>query len=47
MCDHCYYEHPDPANDAFYQDSVKTLMYACAVILLLVSQYSTSDKSLS
>ncbi|KAL7423680.1 hypothetical protein Q5752_001262 [Cryptotrichosporon argae] len=34
MCDHCYYEHPDPANDLFYQEKVKTLMYACAGILL-------------
>jgi Ca2+:H+ antiporter len=37
MCDHCYYEHPDPASDSFYQEKVKTLMYGCAVILLLVS----------
>ncbi|KAK4685726.1 Ca2+:H+ antiporter, partial [Tremellales sp. Uapishka_1] len=35
MCDHCYYEHPDPMNDPFYQNSVKTLMYCCAGILLL------------
>lgn len=38
MCDHCYYEHPDPENDPFYQENVKTLMYACAAILLLVRQ---------
>ncbi|ORY24674.1 hypothetical protein BCR39DRAFT_472108 [Naematelia encephala] len=34
QCNHCYYEHPDPAYDPFYQDQVKTLMYACAAILL-------------
>nr|XP_018264944.1 calcium/proton exchanger [Kwoniella dejecticola CBS 10117]OBR87102.1 calcium/proton exchanger [Kwoniella dejecticola CBS 10117] len=34
MCDHCYYEHPDPQNDPFYQDQVETLMYGCAAILL-------------
>ncbi|WVR05634.1 calcium/proton exchanger [Kwoniella sp. DSM 27419] len=34
MCNHCYYEHPDPEKDPFYQDSVKTLMYCCAGILL-------------
>ncbi|OWZ55023.1 calcium/proton exchanger [Cryptococcus neoformans c45] len=34
MCDHCYYEHPDPERDPFYQENVKTLMYACAAILL-------------
>lgn len=38
MCDHCYYEHPDPERDPFYQENVKTLMYACAAILLFVSQ---------
>ncbi|EIW72870.1 hypothetical protein TREMEDRAFT_42047 [Tremella mesenterica DSM 1558] len=35
QCDHCYYEHPDPANDTFYQEKVKILMYFCAVILCL------------
>ncbi|OCF42485.1 calcium/proton exchanger [Kwoniella heveanensis CBS 569] len=34
MCDHCYYEHPDPERDPFYQNNVKTLMYCCAAILL-------------
>ncbi|WVQ71105.1 calcium/proton exchanger [Cryptococcus sp. DSM 104548] len=34
MCNHCYYEHPDPELDPFYQDNVKTLMYGCAAILL-------------
>ncbi|OCF75230.1 calcium/proton exchanger [Kwoniella mangroviensis CBS 8886] len=34
MCDHCYYEHPDPQNDPFYQEQVETLMYCCAGILL-------------
>ncbi|KAH7910835.1 hypothetical protein BJ138DRAFT_1064309 [Hygrophoropsis aurantiaca] len=33
-CDHCYYEHPDPVDDPFYQSTVKSLMYVCAVILL-------------
>ncbi|KAH7926444.1 hypothetical protein BV22DRAFT_1032822 [Leucogyrophana mollusca] len=33
-CDHCYYEHPDPVDDPFYQSTVKTLMYLCAAILL-------------
>ncbi|WWC88111.1 calcium/proton exchanger [Kwoniella dendrophila CBS 6074] len=34
MCDHCYYEHPDPQKDPFYQEQVETLMYCCAGILL-------------
>lgn len=38
-CNHCYYEHPDPVTDPFYQDQVKQLMYACAAILLLVSHH--------
>jgi Ca2+:H+ antiporter len=33
-CDHCYYQHPDPVKDPFYQSTVKSLMYFCAVILL-------------
>lgn len=36
-CDRCYYTHPEPTTDPFYQTQVKTLMYACAFILLLVS----------
>lgn len=36
-CDRCYYTHPEPTTDPFYQSQVKTLMYACAFILLLVS----------
>ena len=36
ICDHCYYKHPDPVDDPFYQSTVKSLMYFCAVILLLV-----------
>jgi hypothetical protein len=40
-CKNCYYEHPDPSSDPFYQDQVKTLMYCCAVILLLVSHYTS------
>ncbi|KAH8114588.1 hypothetical protein DFH11DRAFT_1591982 [Phellopilus nigrolimitatus] len=33
-CSHCYYEHPDPIHDDFYQSTVKSLMYFCAAILL-------------
>lgn len=36
-CDQCYYEHPEPTTDPFYQNQVKFLMYACACVLLLVS----------
>jgi Ca2+:H+ antiporter len=35
-CKHCSYQHPDPVNDPFYQSTVKTLMYFCAVVLLFV-----------
>lgn len=35
-CTNCRYEHPEPTSDPFYQEKVKTLMYCCAVILLLV-----------
>lgn len=38
-CSQCYYEHPDPVDDPFYQDQVKTLMYCCAGILLFVSLF--------
>ncbi|KAF9013380.1 hypothetical protein BDQ17DRAFT_1419537 [Cyathus striatus] len=34
ICDHCYYKHPDPVDDPFYQSTVKTLMYLCAAVLL-------------
>ncbi|KXN88148.1 Low affinity vacuolar monovalent cation/H(+) antiporter [Leucoagaricus sp. SymC.cos] len=34
ICDHCYYKHPDPVDDPFYQSNVKSLMYFCAAILL-------------
>ncbi|KAF8967076.1 hypothetical protein BDZ97DRAFT_1917028 [Flammula alnicola] len=34
ICDHCYYKHPDPIDDPFYQSTVKTLMYFCAAVLL-------------
>ncbi|KAG6831651.1 hypothetical protein H0H87_004601 [Tephrocybe sp. NHM501043] len=34
VCDHCYYQHPDPATDPFYQSTVKSLMYFCAVVLI-------------
>jgi len=37
QCKHCAYQHPDPVNDPFYQSTVKSLMYFCAVILLFVS----------
>jgi Ca2+:H+ antiporter len=33
-CDRCYYKHPDPASDPFYQSTVKSLMYLCAAILV-------------
>ncbi|KAI0766385.1 hypothetical protein BD413DRAFT_664940 [Trametes elegans] len=35
VCQHCYYKHPDPVDDPFYQSTVKSLMYFCAVVLLL------------
>ncbi|KAH9480542.1 Putative cation exchanger [Psilocybe cubensis] len=34
ICDHCYYKHPDPVDDPFYQSTVKSLMYFCAAVLL-------------
>ncbi|BEJ18138.1 hypothetical protein CspHIS471_0704150 [Cutaneotrichosporon sp. HIS471] len=34
-CDRCWYQHPDPVTDPFYQSNVKVLMYICAGILLL------------
>ncbi|KAG6907854.1 hypothetical protein DXG01_007118 [Tephrocybe rancida] len=34
VCDHCYYQHPDPATDPFYQSTVKSLMYFCAIVLI-------------
>ncbi|KAL4064853.1 hypothetical protein V8B97DRAFT_1875626 [Scleroderma yunnanense] len=33
-CDRCFYQHPDPVEDPFYQSTVKSLMYFCAVVLL-------------
>jgi hypothetical protein len=36
-CQRCYYQHPEPVNDPFYQGTVKSLMYFCASILVLVS----------
>lgn len=44
QCDRCYYEHPDPATDPFYQDQVKGLMYFCAVILVVVSCLAHSSR---
>ncbi|KAJ3559485.1 hypothetical protein NM688_g317 [Phlebia brevispora] len=35
VCQHCYYEHPDPVDDPFYQSTVKSLMYFCACVLLI------------
>ncbi|OCH88474.1 hypothetical protein OBBRIDRAFT_795240 [Obba rivulosa] len=35
ICHHCYYKHPDPAEDPFYQSTVKSLIYFCAVVLVL------------
>ncbi|KAJ9125134.1 hypothetical protein QFC22_000088 [Naganishia vaughanmartiniae] len=34
-CERCFYVHPDPAHDVFYQEQVKGLMYICASILVL------------
>ncbi|KAF7365432.1 hypothetical protein MVEN_00416100 [Mycena venus] len=34
VCDTCYYKHPDPVDDPFYQSTVKSLMYFCAAILV-------------
>ncbi|KAM5534960.1 hypothetical protein V8D89_011333 [Ganoderma adspersum] len=34
ICQHCYYTHPDPMFDPFYQSTVKRLMFFCAVVLL-------------
>ncbi|EIW81284.1 hypothetical protein CONPUDRAFT_56471 [Coniophora puteana RWD-64-598 SS2] len=33
-CNQCYYQHPDPVEDPFYQSTVKQLMYFCAIILV-------------
>lgn len=44
-CRHCSYKHPDPVNDPFYQSTVKTLMYLCAVVLLFVSPSIHHDTS--
>jgi Ca2+:H+ antiporter len=40
ICDHCYYKHPDPVDDPFYQSTVKSFMYYCAAILLLVKFFA-------
>lgn len=34
ICDHCYYKHPDPVDDPFYQSTVKKLMFFCTAVLL-------------
>ncbi|KAI1790132.1 hypothetical protein LXA43DRAFT_521952 [Ganoderma leucocontextum] len=34
VCQHCYYTHPDPMFDPFYQSTVKRLMFFCAVVLV-------------
>ncbi|KAK7464722.1 hypothetical protein VKT23_005928 [Stygiomarasmius scandens] len=34
ICDQCYYQHPDPVDDPFYQSTVKSLMYFCAAVLV-------------
>ncbi|KAL0569701.1 hypothetical protein V5O48_012261 [Marasmius crinis-equi] len=34
VCDQCYYKHPDPVDDPFYQSTVKSFMYFSAFILL-------------
>lgn len=43
ICEHCYYVHPDPSTDPFYQSTVKSLMYLCAAILLFVSASNLHD----
>ena len=35
-CQQCYYSHPEPVRDPFYQSTVKSLVSFCAVILLFV-----------
>lgn len=35
-CKKCFYRHLDPATDPFYQETVKSLMYLCASVLILV-----------
>ena len=42
-CKHCYYEHPDPVGDPFYQSTVKKLMFFCATILLFVRTLLSSS----
>ncbi|KAF9438200.1 hypothetical protein BGZ76_009218 [Entomortierella beljakovae] len=32
-CQRCYHYQPNPTNDAFFQQSVKPLMYFCCIIL--------------
>ncbi|KAI1317689.1 hypothetical protein EDD11_007995 [Mortierella claussenii] len=32
-CQRCYHHQPNPTNDAFFQKSVKPLMYFCCIIL--------------
>ncbi|KAF5381246.1 hypothetical protein D9757_007869 [Collybiopsis confluens] len=34
VCDQCYYQHPDPVKDPFYQSTVKDLMFFCAAVLI-------------
>ena len=46
-CQHCYYKYPDPVDDPFYQSTVKTLMYFCAGILLLVSVAPAHSRKLT
>lgn len=35
-CQQCYYKHPEPVADPFYQSTVKSLVSFCAVVLLFV-----------
>lgn len=44
-CERCFYVHPDPAQDPFYQDQVKILMYICAVILVLVRMLCLNSRA--
>lgn len=38
-CKRCFYQHVDPHTDPFYQGNVKHLMYFCAAVLVLVSNF--------
>ncbi|KAH8926812.1 hypothetical protein BT69DRAFT_1214694 [Atractiella rhizophila] len=35
QCKRCHYEHLEPADDPFYQNTVRKLSYYCAILLVL------------